>query len=229
MQGTLINAAAIVLGGVLGLALGGRLPAVLVDTIMHGLGLSVLLIGLEMGLRTHNALIVLLSVVLGGIVGQLLKLDDGFNRLSRSLEERYAQAGDGRFARGFVTASLLYCVGPMAVTGSFQNGLLGEYSILVTKSFLDGVSAVALAAGLGYGVLFSAVPVLLYQGALSLGAVWVKPLLSGAVVTEMTATGGVLIIGIALTMLEVKKLKMANYLPALAMVIPLVYLWQWLQ
>lgn len=226
MLGTLINAGAIILGSVCGLALGGRLPAVLVDTIMHGLGLSVLLIGLEMGLRTHNALVVLMSVVLGGVVGQLLKLDDGFNGLSRSLEERYAQAGDGRFSRGFVTASLLYCVGPMAVTGAFQNGLLGDYSILVTKSFLDGISAVALAAGLGYGVLFSAVPVVLYQGALSLGAVWIKPLLSAAVVTEMTATGGVLIVGIALAMLEVKKLKMANYLPALALVIPLVYLWQ---
>lgn len=226
MEGTIINAAAVVVGGLLGLALGGRLPQQVVESIMHGVSLSVLLVGLEMGLRSQNAVIVLLSVVLGGVIGEALRLEERFNRLSKRVEERYTRGGDGRFARGFVAASLLYCVGPMAITGAFQNGLLGEYSILVTKSFLDGISAVALAAGLGYGVLFSSVPVLLYQGALALGATWLKPLLSPEVVTEMTATGGVLILGIALTMLQVKKIRVANFLPALAVVVPLVYLWQ---
>jgi hypothetical protein len=226
IEGTLINGAAVVLGGLVGLALGGRLPGTLVESIMHGVSLSVLLVGLEMGLRTKNAVIVLLSVVVGGIIGEWARIEERFNRLSRRVEERYTRSGDGKFARGFVTASLLYCVGPMAITGAFQNGLLGESSILVTKSFLDGISAVALAAGLGYGVIFSAIPVLLYQGALSFGAIWLKPLLSTAVVTEMTATGGVLIVAISLSMLEIKKLRVANFLPALAVVIPLVYLWQ---
>ncbi|HHW13756.1 MAG TPA: DUF554 domain-containing protein [Firmicutes bacterium] len=229
MEGTIINAVAVVVGGLLGLALGGRLPGQVVESIMHGVSLSVLLVGLEMGLRSRNAVIVLLSVVLGGIIGEALRLEERFNRLSHRVEERYTRGGDGRFTRGFVAASLLYCVGPMAITGAFQNGLLGEYSILVTKSFLDGISAVALAAGLGYGVLFSAVPVFLYQGALALGATWLKPLLSAEVVTEMTATGGVLILGIALTMLQIKKIRVANFLPALGVVVPLVYLWSLLK
>ncbi len=226
MEGTIINAVSVVAGGLLGLALGGRLPQLMIETIMHGVSLSVLLVGLEMGLRTQNAVLVLLSVVLGGVIGEALQLEARFNRLSQRVEERYTQGGDGRFTRGFVAASLLYCVGPMAITGAFQNGLLGEYSILVTKSFLDGISAVALAASLGHGVLFSAVPVLLYQGALTIGAAWLKPLLSPEVVTEMTATGGVLIVGIALTLLQVKKIRVANFLPALAVVVPLVYVWQ---
>lgn len=225
MEGTIINAVAIVAGGLLGLSLGGRFPAAMVENIMHGVSLVVLLVGLQMGLRTENAIVVLLSLVLGGIMGEYLRLEDRFNQLSRRVEERYARGGEGEFTRGFVAASLLYCVGPMAITGAFQNGLLGDYSILLTKSFLDGISAVALAAGLGYGVAFSALPVFLYQGALALGAIWLKPLLSPAVVNEMTATGGVLIIGIGLSMLEIKKLRVANFLPALAVVIPLVYLW----
>lgn len=226
IEGTLINGAAVAVGGLFGLAVGGRLSGSLVESIMHGVSLSVLLIGLEMGLQTKNAVVVLLSVVIGGIIGETAKIEERFNRLSRRVEERYTKGGDGTFARGFVTASLLYCVGPMAITGAFQNGLLGQYSILATKSFLDGISAVALAAGLGHGVIFSAIPVLLYQGALSLAAIWVKPWLSPAVITEMTATGGVLIVAISLNMLEIKRLRVANFLPALAIVIPLVYLWQ---
>ncbi|MGE5554546.1 MAG: DUF554 domain-containing protein [Betaproteobacteria bacterium] len=227
MAGTVINAAAIVVGALMGLAFGGRLPLRTVDSIMHGVGLSVLLVGLEMGLRTENAVIVLLSVALGGVIGESLQLETYFNRLSQRLEERFTGGkGGGGFTRGFVGSSLLYCVGPMAITGAFQNGLLGEYSILLTKSFLDGISAVALAAGLGYGVVFSAVPVFLYQGALTLTAQWIAPLLSKSVVTEMTATGGVLILGIALSMLEIKKIRVTNFLPALAVVIPLVHLWQ---
>lgn len=226
MEGTIINAGAIVIGGLIGLSIGGRFPVTMVNGIMHGVSLVVLIVGLQMALQTGNAIIVLLSVVLGGIIGESLLLEDRFNQLSRRLEERYARGGEGQFTRGFVAASLLYCIGPMAITGAFQNGLLGDYSILLTKSFLDGISAVALAAGLGYGVVFSAVPVLLYQGTLAFGAIWVKPLLSPGVVTEMTATGGVLILGIGLSMLEIKKLRIANFLPALGVVIPLVYLWQ---
>ncbi len=229
MEGTLINAAAVVVGGLLGLAFGGRLPRRMVESIMHGVSLSVLLIGLEMGLRTKNAVVVLLSLVVGGVIGEALQLEERFNRLSCRIEERCARGGGGEFTRGFVAASLLYCVGPMAVTGAFQNGLLGEYSILLTKSFLDGISAVALAAGLGYGVLFAAAPVFLYQGALTLGARWMAPLLSQAAVTELTATGGVLIVGIALSMLEIRRIRVANFLPALLLAVPLVYLWQMLR
>jgi uncharacterized membrane protein YqgA involved in biofilm formation len=226
MEGTLINAAAVVLGGLLGLAFGGRLPQRMTESILHGVSLSVLAIGLEMGLRTRNAVIVLLSLVIGGVIGEALQLEERFHRLSGRIEERSARGGAGEFTRGFVAASLLYCVGPMAVTGAFQNGLLGEYSILLTKSFLDGISAVALAAGLGYGVLFAAIPVFLYQSALSLSARWMAPLLSQAAVTELTATGGVLIVGIALSMLDIRKIRVANFLPALVAVVPLVYLWQ---
>lgn len=226
MDGSIINAVAIALGGLLGLLLGGRFPERLNKTIMQGVGLAVLMVGIDMGLRTQNSVIVLLSIVIGGIIGEALQIEERFNRLSERLEAKYTKNGDGRFTKGFVTASLLYCVGPMAITGAFQNGLLGDASILITKSFLDGISAVALGAGLGYGVVFSAIPVLLYQGGLALGATWIKPLLSETVILEMTATGGVLILGIALTMLEIKRLKVANFLPALFAVVPIVYLWQ---
>ncbi|MGE5509264.1 MAG: DUF554 domain-containing protein [Chitinophagales bacterium] len=226
MEGSIINAAAIALGGFAGLLAGGRLPERLVKIIMQSVSLAVLMVGIDMGLRTKNSVIVLLSIVLGGLIGESLQIEERFNHLSERLEARYTANGDGRFTKGFVTASLLYCVGPMAITGAFQNGLLGDASILITKSFLDGISAIALGAGLGYGVIFSAIPVLLYQGGLALGATWLKPLLSQAVVLEMTATGGVLILGIALTMLEIKKVKVANLLPALFVVVPIVYLWQ---
>lgn len=214
MQGTLLNSLAILVGGLVGLLFRGRLAERFNVSVMQGLGLTVLVIGLKMALESHNSIILLLSLVIGGLVGEGLRIEDRFETLSRTLEQRLGGA-EGEFSKGFVTASLLYCVGPMAVTGAIQNGLTGDYSVLIVKSFLDGISALALSAGLGFGVLFSAVPVLLYQGAISLLAIWVKPLLSEAVVLEMSATGGVLILAIALSALQIKRVKVANFLPAL--------------
>jgi uncharacterized membrane protein YqgA involved in biofilm formation len=216
---------AIVIGGLVGLLLRGRLADRFNVIMMQGLGLTVLVIGLKMALQCQNSIIVLLSLVIGGLIGEALRIEDRFESFSHSLENRMGGA-EGEFSRGFVAASLLYCVGAMAVTGAIQNGLTGDYSVLLVKSFLDGISALALSAGLGYGVIFSAIPVLMYQGAISLLAIWVKPILNDAVVLEMSATGGVLILAIALATLQIKRIKIANFLPALLVAAILSLFWR---
>lgn len=224
LEGTLINGLSVIVGGLVGLLFRGRISERFNTSIIQGLGLVVLFIGMQMALQSQNAVVVLVSLILGGIAGEALLIEDRFEGFSQRLEARLG-GSRGDFARGFVTASLLYCVGPMAVTGAIQNGLTGDYSVLVIKSFLDGISAVALAAGLGFGVAFSAVPVLVYQGGLSLLAGWVKPFLTEPIITEMTATGGVLILAISLSMLQIKKFKVANFLPALFFAGFLAYAW----
>lgn len=220
-MGTLINVGAIILGSLIGFLVKGRFPEKLGETVMHGVGLMVLLLGLQMALETKQPLAVLLSLVLGGMVGELLDLEGGLERFSRQVEARLAAGQDG-FARGFVAASLLYCVGPMAIMGSFESGLAGNHAILINKAFLDGISSIALSASLGLGVVFSSVPVLLYQGALTLLAGAVKQVLTQPVIAEMTATGGLLIMAIGFNMLRMVKIRVANLLPALGVIILLV-------
>jgi hypothetical protein len=202
------------------------MPEKLRRTVTVGLGLTTLVIGAQMSLQTQNLLIMLASVILGGVIGELLGIEDRLDalgaRFSRLVEAWGQQGASGQisetrrnFSRGFVTASLVFCVGPMTILGSFQDGLTGDFSLLAIKSMLDGFSALAFASALGVGVVFSAAVVLTYQGALTLSAVWVRPLLSEAMTTEMTAVGGLLILGIGLTLLEIKRLPVANLLPAL--------------
>ena len=234
MTGTIINAVAVVVAGSLGVILGNRLPDRIRETVMAGIGLTTLLIGFQMALKTEQLLIVLGSVVLGGIVGELLDLDRGLTRLGGWLEARVARLGlfgvvagtstkaeDGTaqapsFTRGFVTASLVFCVGPMTIVGSFQDGLTGDYQTLAVKSMLDAFASLAFASSLGVGVPFSALTVLVYQGALTIAAGWLKGALTDAMVTEMTAAGGLLIVGIGLQLLEIRRIRVANLLPALA-------------
>jgi uncharacterized membrane protein YqgA involved in biofilm formation len=222
LTGTLINAAAVVLAGTGGALLGDRLPERIRQTVIAGIGLTTLLIGAQMALKTQHLLIVLGSVVLGGIVGELLDLDAALERLGRWLEARVTRlglAGSGKpsFTRAFVTASLVFCVGPMTIVGSLQDGLTGDYQTLAVKSMLDGFAGLAFASSLGIGVAFSALTVLVYQGLLTLGASWVKGLLSEAMVTEMTATGGLLILGIGFQLLEIRRIRVANLLPAVVL------------
>lgn len=214
---------------------------------MHAIGLMTLLIGFQMALGTRSAIIVLGSVVLGALLGEAARIDDGLTAFGewvessvKGLESRVKRKqgdvvgtefplpkGEGEgslFAKGFVMAALVFCVGPMTVLGSFQDGLTGAYETLAVKSVLDGFTAVALASTLGWGVVFSSIVVLVYQGALTLGAVWVKPLLSESVVLEMTAAGGLLIVGIGLNILGLTKIRIANMLPALVIAPVLVML-----
>lgn len=234
MTGTLINTATVVAGGTLGTLLGNRLPARVRNTVMDALGLTTTLIGLKMAFETSNVLLLLGSLLLGGIMGELVDIDAALNRLARRLEEkvlarstpdggaagahRGAPAGEdtgGRFARGFVTASLVFCVGPMTIMGSIQDGLTGDYSTLAIKATLDGFAALAFASSLGMGVTFSALVVLVYQGGITLAASWAQAILTPAMVAEMTATGGLLIFAIGLGLLELKRIRVANLLPAI--------------
>lgn len=233
MVGTLVNVATILLGGFLGLFLGSRLPERVRQTVIAGLGLFTLAYGLKLFLSTQNALAVLGSLLIGVLLGEWLQIDRALQRLGVWLESRFTKiengSSDNRFVRGFVTASLVFCVGPMAILGSIQDGLTGEYQTLVVKAVLDGFGALAFASSLGVGVLFSAGIVLFYQGIISLMAVQVQSFVTGAMMVEMNATGGVLLLAIALSsLLEIKKLRTGNFLPALVIAPLMVLLMQWL-
>ncbi|MBN1179848.1 MAG: DUF554 domain-containing protein [Anaerolineae bacterium] len=228
MVGTILNTLVVALGGTAGALLGNRLPPRLRAIVMQGVGLVTLVVGMQMALKTGNVLIVLGSVLIGGMLGEWWRLEDRLEALGGWLEARAARfpvLTRGDFTRGFVTASLVFCVGPMAVLGAIQDGLSGDYTLLSIKSVLDGFSSLAFAASMGMGVAFSALTVLVYQGALSLGAGVFQSVLTDAMVTEMTATGGVIILGIGLTLLEIKRIRVTNFLPALALAPVLVALW----
>ncbi len=214
MIGTLANTAAIIVGSLLGLALRRGLPQRYRDTLMAGLGLCVILIGLKGALGTGSEMLVILSVVLGGCAGAALKIEARLDRLGKRLEKRFAAEGDGSFGKGFVSASLMFCVGAMAIVGSMESGLQGNHATLFAKSILDGVTSVILASTLGPGVMLSAAAVFLYQGSIALLAQGVSSLLTERVITEMSAVGGVLILGIGLNMLRRQHLPVGDLLPA---------------
>lgn len=215
MTGTLINVAALTAGSCAGLLLGRHIPERVRETVLKGLGLLVLVIGMQMALKTTNILILMGSILIGGVLGEAIDLQAGLDRVGATLQRKLAAGGPGRFTEGFVTASLVFCVGPMTILGSIQDGLSGDYQLLAVKSMLDGFAALAFAATFGIGVAFSAVTVLVYQGALTLGAGGVEGLLSEAMVTEMTAAGGLMVLGIGVVILDVAKPRVANFLPAL--------------
>jgi len=214
LLGTATNVAAIVLGSILGLLLRRKLPRRITTILTQGLGLVTALIGIKMMLVTENVLIVLLSVIVGGVVGELIQIESRLDTFGVRIEKRLGRQR-GTFAKAFVTSSLLYCVGPLAILGALQDGLRGDFTLLLTKSGLDGIASVAFASTLGIGVLFSALPVLAYQGSLTIGASLLAPYLTTSVVNEMTATGGLLILGIGLNVLQVTKIKVGNMLPAI--------------
>lgn len=218
-----VNAAVVVLGGLLGLLLGGRLQEKHTRTIITVLGICTMVIGITGAITTSNILIVIVCLVLGTIVGELLKIEHRLDSLGEWLKSKVAKNGGGRFTEGFVTASLLFCVGSMAIMGSFDAGLRGDYNTIFAKSALDCVMAVTFAATMGVGVLFSGATVLLYQGTLTLLAAFVEPYLSPAVVTEMTAVGGVMLIGTGMNILGLtrERIKVGNMLPAI--VLPVIW------
>jgi hypothetical protein len=214
LLGTVVNVAAIAVGTLIGLALKQRLPERITSIVMQGLGLVTALIGVKMIIVTENVLVVLVSIVVGGVFGELLHIEARLDAFGAKVEAKFSRE-KGTFAKAFVTSSLLYCVGPMAILGALQDGLRGDYSILLTKSGLDGVASVAFASTLGVGVLFSAIPLALYQGGITVGASMLEPFLSSSIVNAMTATGGLLILGIALNILQVTKIRVGNLLPAI--------------
>lgn len=228
MTGTIINVIAILAGGVAGLLFGARLSGKLKETVISGMGLFTAAVGLQMFLETENPLIVLGALIIGAILGEWWGIENGLQRLGEWLEKRFAGGGEGqsnRFVRGFMTASLLYCIGPMAILGSISDGLTGDYSTLAIKSVLDGFASIAFASSLGIGVLFSAIPTLVYQGGISLLAAQLNAIITTQMMGELTATGGVLLMGVGVSnLLELKKIRVGNFLPALAIAPLIVYI-----
>jgi uncharacterized membrane protein YqgA involved in biofilm formation len=219
MTGTILNVITVLVGGTLGLLFGARLPDRLKQTITAGLGLFTAAIGIKMFLGTQEALVVLGSLLIGALLGEWWKIEDRLEKLGAWLEKRFNRGGSessSRFVRGFLTASLLYCIGPMTILGSIQDGLTGDYELLAVKSVLDGFASLAFASTLGIGVLFSSLVVFVFQGGISLTAGLLDAFLTGPMITEMTATGGVILLGLAFSsLLEIRKIRVGNYLPAL--------------
>ena len=232
LWGAIVNTLAVIAGGVVGLAFRrvlrggeGKLGETMEkcsDAIMKGIGLCCMLIGISGALKTEKTLVMILSVIVGGIIGTLLDLDDKINRLGiflgKHLTGKSGKASD--FAAGFVNATLLFCVGAMSIVGPMESGLQLVHTTQYAKSIMDGVMAIVFASSLGVGVLFSGVSILLYQGSLTLLAQWVQPILNDVVINEMSAAGSLLILGIGLNLAGITKLKLMNYLPA--MFLPIV-------
>ena len=217
MLSVFVNAGAVKLGGVLGLLLGGRLKEKHTKTIVSGLGICTMVIGITGAITTSNILIVILCLVLGTAIGELLQLERRLDSAGQWLKSKVGKHAGGRFTEGFVTASLLFCVGSMAIMGSFDAGLRGDNNTIFAKSALDGIMAITFAATMGLGVLFSAGSVFLYQGALTLLAGLIEPFLSQQAITEMSAVGGVMLIATGLNILGLGKdrIQVGNMLPAL--------------
>ncbi len=212
--GTAINVVAVLVGGGIGTLAGARLPEGMRSTAMQAIGIVTLLVGVTNFLKFDNALVPLVSVVAGLVVGELLRIETALKRLGDRLEKRFSK-GESPVSRAFVTTSLLFCVGPLTIIGSLEDGLRGDYSLLALKSALDFIAALTFASVLGWGVLLSAGTVLLVQGSLTLGAGFMDAIVTGAMISATTAAGGVLIVGLGLNLLELKEVRVANMLPAL--------------
>lgn len=223
MKGTLINVAAILGGTSLGILLKTRLPDRVSNVVIQGIGIFTVFLGIRLALQTQSAITTLFSLIIGGIIGAVLDIEGRLERVASRLETRLATQ-ESRIAEGFLTATLLFCVGPMAIIGSLEDGISGNYHILMTKSMMDGFCSIAFGAAMGIGVALSAVAVLVYQGGLTALSSVMSKVLTDAAIAEMTATGGLLIVGIGFDMLGIKKIQAANLLPAIAVAPILVHL-----
>ncbi|MDY6953305.1 MAG: DUF554 domain-containing protein [Thermodesulfobacteriota bacterium] len=220
MLGTIVNTLSIIVGSLVGLLLRGGIPERYSQTIMHAIGLAVVLIGLKTALETHAILVVIVSLVIGSVLGELLRIEERLEQLGHWIGSRLSRDSKG-VAKGFVSTSLLYCVGAMAIVGAMESGLTGNHQTLYAKSILDGLGSILFASTLGIGVLFSALSVFFYQGFITLTASFLKQFLLPDVVSQMSAVGGLLIMAIGIGLLEIKKIRISNMLPAIF--IPLAY------
>ncbi|WP_413377113.1 DUF554 domain-containing protein [Alkalihalobacillus sp. 1P02AB] len=225
LTGTLVNGAAIVVAALIGLTV-RNIPEQMKTTIMQAIALAVVILGITMGIKSEQFLIVITSLVIGAIIGEILDLDGYLNRFGLWIERKIGSEREGTVAKAFVTTTLIYVVGAMAVLGALDSGLRGDHSVLFTKSMLDGVSSLLFASTLGIGVAFSAIPVVLYQGTIALfsGQInqYVPPEIMDAFIVEMTATGGIMIIAIGLNILGLLNVKVANLLPSILVVAVIV-------
>ncbi|WP_409303541.1 DUF554 domain-containing protein [Peribacillus sp. SCS-155] len=218
LLGTLVNGALILMGTVLGRFF-HRIPQKMKDTIMYAIGLAVMVLGLQMGFKSHQYLIVILSLVFGAVLGEWVDLDQKLNHIGKWLENRLGASKENPIAQGFVTATLIFVIGAMAIIGALDSGIRNDHDVLYTKGIIDGFTSIILATTLGVGVAFSAIPVILYQGAIALLATqidkWVPKELMDSFILEMTATGGIMIFAIGLNLTGLTKIRVANLLPGI--------------
>jgi len=220
LLGTIVNAVAIIAGSLLGLLFRGGIPKKFTVTMMQAISLAVMLIGFKMALKTDAILLVIFSLVIGSLMGEFINIESRLERLGKRLETRFSKPGSG-IAKGFVVASLVFCVGSMAIVGALESGLSGNHQTLFAKSALDGLFSIIFASSFGIGVLFSSVSVFIYQGMITLTSSLMKPFLIPAVINQMSGVGGILIMAIGINLLEIQKIKVGNMLPAIF--IPLLY------
>lgn len=222
MTGTFVNFGAIIIGGLIGLKFKSFLPQRVIDLLFQVFGLFTLYLGFSMGLKTQNAILIVFSLILGALTGSILNLQDKTDRLGDLIKNRFNLKGD-KFTEGFLVASLLFCMGPVAILGSIEEGVGNEPKLLLIKSLMDGIASIALASSLGVGVIFSAVPILIYQGSLTILTMWLGGSFSDVMINELSAVGGILLIGMAFTILDIKKIKVIDFITALFYIVPLVY------
>lgn len=223
MQGTLVNAIAVVIGGSVGLVLRRGFPERVKSIIFQGVGLVTLFIGFQMALRTNNIVILFFSVFIGAAVGEFLNIEGCIERFGGIIKSKFSSR-ENQFVEGLMTAFLIFCMGSMTIVGSIEDGLNGNPSLLYAKSILDGFTSISLASALGFGVLFSIVPLILYQGGITVLASLAKAFFTSAVINELSAAGGIILIGLGINMLEIRKIKVANFLPSLIVSAVLAYL-----
>lgn len=221
MFGTLVNAMAIIAGSFIGLLFKGGIPEKYRVTVMHAMGLAVILVGINAAMKTDALLMVIISLGIGSLVGEFLRIEARLDQVGDWLEKRFSRHGDG-ISKGFVTTSLLFCVGAMAIVGSLESGLSGNHQTLFAKSIIDGITAIVFASTMGLGVIFSALSVFIYQGVITLSAAYLRQFLVPEVVAQMSSVGGLLIVAIGFGLLDIKKLRIGNMLPAIFM--PLLYI-----
>ena len=212
--GAVANAAVILLGGIIGSFMKKGIPKKYGDSIMHAISLFTFGMGIMFFLKSKEIMVVIISLIIGTLLGEWIDIEKRLENLGNAIQSRM-KAGYGNFSEGFVTASLIFCVGSMAIMGAMQSGLSGNHDILFAKTALDAMSSIIFASAMGIGVAFSSAIVLIYEGGLSLAAAAVAPYLSNAVVDEMTAVGGILLMGLSISVLDIKKIKAGNMLPAL--------------
>ena len=214
LTGTIVNTLAIIAGAMIGVIAKKAIPQRMGDLVMSAIPIVVMVLGVQFGIASSNILIVIVSLVVGGIIGEWIDIDRRLDDFGVRIQSRM-KGGDSNFSAAFVSTTLIYCVGSMAILGSIESGINGNHTILYTKSLMDGISAIFFASTLGAGVIFSGISVFLYQGILTVLAGYIGPYLSPEVVTEMSASGGILLIALSFTILGIKKIKVANLLPAI--------------
>ncbi|HOK18525.1 MAG TPA: DUF554 domain-containing protein [Caldisericia bacterium] len=213
MKGTFVNIITVIVGSFIGILIGTKFPENIKKIAFDGVGLSSLALGIMLALKTDNIIIMVFSILFGAIIGELLKIEEFLENFGDKIKNKVKAKSS--FTEGFITATLIFCVGSMAIIGSINEGLTGDATILYTKSILDGITSIALSSTLGIGVMFSTLPILIYQGGITLFSSTIKNLFTTHAINMITGVGGVLIIGIGLNLLGIKKIKLANFLPAL--------------